>query len=253
MTFTKEIHVTFELGLFSVVRDYISFLCSLAYPAGSYNNSVCTSNIGSVTFTCNPGFEKLNVNDTSCVAIDYCSSVNNKCPTNSTCSYSNGAYNCICQSGYSYDPSTLLCVDINECTATTANCPTNSFCINTPGSYVCECKTGYADAPGAVASNTPVCSDIDECTISSTLCGTGQTCENTVGSYQCRCTVTGNLAVNGACITTTAASTTTALTSPAVVLNVDNTGLILAIILPIMAVAILLLFAIAVCYFWFKM
>ena len=192
----------------------------------------------------------MNAADISCVAIDYCSSANNVCPTNSTCQSLSGGSTCICPTGYAFNNATLLCSDINECTANTSKCSSNSFCRNTPGSYVCDCNTGYKDQ-NTVVSQSPNCTDIDECKISSTLCSNASTCENIVGSYQCRCTATGNLAVGGLCtIATTNVPATTASTT---ILYVDNTGLILAIILPIIAVAILLLFAVAVCYFWFKM
>ena len=88
---------------------------------------------------------------------------------------------------------------------------------------------------------------MNECQIVSTICGTDQKCENIYGSYNCRCS-TGQLAVAGQCILTT-----TSIASTEVNLNEDNTGLVLAIVLPIVVVSILIAFAFLVCYFYFKM
>ncbi len=69
----------------------------------------------------------------------------------------------------------------------------------------------------------------------------------------CRCTSTGLLAVNGQCTailqTTTATTASTTTTSS---LNTDRTGLVLAIVLPIIVFLILIGFAVGVCYVWFR-
>jgi len=96
---------------------------------------------------------------------------------------------------------------------------------------------------------------VNECSITSTLCSSDQVCENTVGSYVCRCISTGLLSVNGQCTTaapTTATTSTAGMTTVTSSLNVDHTGLALAIALPIIVFLILVGLAVGLCYMWFK-
>lgn len=108
-------------------------------------------------------------------------------------------YECICDQGWTTDPSTSspACVlDINECIVSNGSgsgnlsvpssaypCSQNPFveCINLPGSFEC------APCPPGFTGNGRVCRDIDECTIGNGGCSTNPfvECINTFGSRRC--------------------------------------------------------------------
>ena len=125
-----------------------------------------------------------------------------------TCQNLIGAYTCVCNSGYSFDPDTNECHDINECLEGTSGCeigctnlegsfectspttsPTTSFiptcqldCSGVACIVVCNCQNGYTWDQAASK-----CVDIDECATGADICYAEPICENTVGSFNCGC------------------------------------------------------------------
>lgn len=105
-------------------------------------------------------------------------------------------YECICDQGWTTDPTSLspaCVVDVNECLAGSANqtassasaypCSQNPFveCNNLPGSFQC------AQCPPGFTGNGRVCRDVDECTKNNGGCSTNPMveCINTFGSRRC--------------------------------------------------------------------
>ena len=95
--------------------------------------------------------------------IDECSSGNNTCHVNATCSNTDGSYDCECLPGFMGDgfncSSKLWNVfrswslyvyvipfsDIDECADSALNnCSDNANCTDTIGSYECTCSLGYS-------------------------------------------------------------------------------------------------------------
>lgn len=149
------------------------------------------------------------------------------CGPNAQCMLLNNEAKCLCQHGYTGDPSG--CVDIDECAANP--CPLGAICNNQPGSYSCQCPGGtagdpYKDGcsqlkvPESCGPNLPCpgtevcvsdefighnvcicqqgytrdtnsgkCKDINECTASTDKppCGLNAVCKNLPGSYECQC------------------------------------------------------------------
>ena len=89
-----------------------------------------------------------------------------------------GSYRCICDSGFTADPSSMRCLDDNECHRDPNLC--EFTCVNTDGSYRCGCPDGYTLSPDG-----KTCSDVDECAARTHTCG--ETCVNTPGSFTCSC------------------------------------------------------------------
>jgi Calcium-binding EGF domain len=112
-------------------------------------------------------------------------STGNICSSNGACVNTNGGYDCVCNSGYTFNgqPGTG-CVDLDECEYNPPICGPNSICTNTVGNYTCACANGYGGTP-------PACTDVDECTTipAEQTCGFKGTCVNTIGSYNCTCDV----------------------------------------------------------------
>lgn len=98
----------------------------------------------------------------------------------------------------------------------------------------------------------PNCQDIDECTTSTfPVCGTNQKCTNTPGSFTCTCKDGFiPISLDGQCIQIFDEIITSSTAKPS---TLDNTGLILVIVLPICGVLILIIVAGSVCYCRYKM
>ncbi len=121
---------------------------------------------------------------------------------------------------------------------------------------------GYLDAnrnKTTFDEKNPNCLDINECSLLPAQCRVTELCTNTIGGYTCSC-ISGLLAstnstINPVCINMTNMFTTT---SPTTLkdfpnsLNRDNTGLVLIIVLPIIAIIVLAVLAASVCFCWYK-
>lgn len=66
----------------------------------------------------------------------------NDCHMNSTCTDTDGSYQCTCDIGFSGNG--VNCSDIDECIANQSDCDPNARCANNVGSYDCFCLPGYA-------------------------------------------------------------------------------------------------------------
>ena len=161
----------------------------------------------------------------------------------------------------------------------TSLCPSNSVCVNTIGSYTCSCADGFQSQGLSLknlfkvekklnffcklkvageTSQTISCTDINECALSTAVCG-NLTCQNTIGSFSCLCP-NGLLLVNGQCIVTTTPSVGSIVstiqsqsTTTTAKGQTDNTGLILSIVLPILAVLVIAGIAGAIAFICLKM
>lgn len=109
-----------------------------------------------------------------------------KCGSHAYCKPDGLEAYCICEDGWTFNPSDIAagCIDINECDTTVhgpfGRCGTNSICSNKPGGYDCKCPPGFTGDPNRK------CVDIDEC-LKPNQCGTGAICNNVDGSYTCTC------------------------------------------------------------------
>ena len=86
--------------------------------------------------------------------MEECSTGQDECDSNVTCSNNNGSYSCQCNAGFSGNGT--VCTDIDECTSGQHSCHSNATCSNNNGSYSCQCNAGFS-------GNGTVCTDIDEC------------------------------------------------------------------------------------------
>lgn len=142
--------------------------------------SICTNNIGSFHCQCSDGYVggppkvqcKAPCDDVNCGDHAYCKPDGND------------AY-CICDEGWTFNPSDISagCIDIDECdkiNGPSGQCGENAKCTNLPGTFACQCQPGYTGNPNKQ------CVDINECT-KPNICGQGAACKNTNGSYACEC------------------------------------------------------------------
>lgn len=108
-----------------------------------------------------------------------------KCGEHAFCKPDGHEAYCICEDGWTFNPSDISagCIDINECDATNGvngRCGAGAICTNLPGSYSCQCPSGFTGNP------IQKCTDLDECSRSD-ACGLGAKCTNLPGSYKCEC------------------------------------------------------------------
>ncbi|CAF0891209.1 unnamed protein product [Brachionus calyciflorus] len=210
----------------------------------------CFSRDGQASFICPFGYQLLT--NSTCAPIDNCNP--NPCPLVATCSSTIGKFTCNCPSGFIYDDKLGTCVDIDECK--TVKCPMKSFCSNKEGSYSCDCDSGYED----LNKNTtlPNCRDIDECALNLSNCIANEICTNMPGSFECNCKNGFVLdEQNGICIQLSSPTVSTTSRSTTTQTNLrpftkDETGLVLVIVLPIIAVLILSILAGSVCFCWYR-
>ncbi|RNA27565.1 epidermal growth factor 6 isoform X1 [Brachionus plicatilis] len=212
----------------------------------------CVSRSGERVLFCSPGYELRD--DGNCTKIDYCNP--NPCSDQTTCTSLDVNFTCTCQSGFEYNYETTVCDDIAECL--TVQCPLNSQCIELPGSYNCRCNSGFENKN--TDTKLPECVDINECEQNTFVCAPDRKCKNTIGDYECVCN-DGFEEINQQCVQITTAqttestitSTTTSTTSTvSTAVSQDNTGLILVIVLPIIAVLILSVIAGLICFCWYR-
>ncbi len=131
---------------------------------------------------CAAGYDTLQ--DGYCADVDECAPGKVTCGGSSTCSNTDGGYDCVCDAGWSGNgKESQGCLDADECQEGTAACDPFATCVNTPGSYRCECSAGY-EGDGAIWGG---CFDLDECGSGLALCGPLGSCANTVGGYDCLC------------------------------------------------------------------
>ena len=88
---------------------------------------------------------------------------------------------CVCQDGYTKNPTTQHCEDINECETGEHSCALHSStCQNLVGSYECLCKPGFEKF-----DNDNECVNINECEKPDLeKC---HVCYDTPGSFKCLC------------------------------------------------------------------
>uniref|UniRef100_A0A182M1U8 EGF-like domain-containing protein n=1 Tax=Anopheles culicifacies TaxID=139723 RepID=A0A182M1U8_9DIPT len=108
-----------------------------------------------------------------------------KCGKNAYCKAEGQEAFCICDEGWTFNPSDIAagCVDIDECDPAqgpNGRCGLNAICTNHPGSYSCTCPPGFTGEP------TRQCQDVDECARPG-ACGVNALCKNLEGSHQCSC------------------------------------------------------------------
>ena len=77
-----------------------------------------------------------------CTDIDECTTGQDSCHSNATCSNNVGSYSCQCNSGFSGNGT--VCTDIDECTTGQDSCHSNATCSNNVGSYSCQCNSGFS-------------------------------------------------------------------------------------------------------------
>lgn len=92
---------------------------------------------------------------------------------------------CICEDGWTFNPSDIAagCIDIDECDTAhgpSGRCGLNAQCSNLPGSYSCKCPDGYRGHPETH------CLAVDECS-KNNRCGQGAVCKNVQDGYECSC------------------------------------------------------------------
>ena len=73
--------------------------------------------------------------------IDECTTGDNSCHEEASCTNTVGSYDCRCRLGYRGDG--RQCFDVDECGENRDECDENARCENTAGSYNCICNQGY--------------------------------------------------------------------------------------------------------------
>ncbi|XP_053372654.1 uncharacterized protein LOC123561004 [Mercenaria mercenaria] len=96
----------------------------------------------------------------------------------STCTNTEGAFSCTCNSGYSGDG--VTCDDKTNFVLGTDNCSQDATCTNTEGAFSCTCNSGYS-------GDGVTCDDDDECSLGTDNCAEVATCTNTQGAFSCTC------------------------------------------------------------------
>ncbi|KAI4823354.1 hypothetical protein KUCAC02_011943 [Chaenocephalus aceratus] len=119
---------------------------------------------------CKPGWI---LHDNKCVDIDECGTELARCPSNTYCHNTEGAYECRgcdqacvgcmgsgparckkCSRGYKLKGA--KCLDINECSDRAIACPgLNEACINEEGSFHCDCADGFIRRDSICVENKP--------------------------------------------------------------------------------------------------
>lgn len=144
------------------------------------DNTVCINTLGGYNCECVAGFIG-SPPRVGCRAP--CEDV--KCGDYSYCKTDGADAYCICEDGWTFDPTDIGagCIDVDECDTSlgpVGRCGTQARCTNTLGSFTCQCPEGYT---GDAYKH---CSDIDECQVEGS-CGTGAECINKEGTYSCEC------------------------------------------------------------------
>lgn len=108
-----------------------------------------------------------------------------KCGQHAYCRADGSEAFCVCDEGWTYNPSDISagCIDINECDSEhgpAGRCGVNAVCTNSPGGFSCQCAPGFTGNPAIQ------CNDIDECAVPN-RCGQGAHCINKAGSFECVC------------------------------------------------------------------
>jgi hypothetical protein len=153
--------------------------CDLGVSNCDLDKSVCVNTIGSHFCLCFPAYF-MDANNV-CQDLDECAA--DLCPGVSTCTNSDGAYDCQCPEGFTGTMTlNLVALDTvnNEVITATqqsfscgpknlclelvgAGCPVNSECNQIPGLASCLCEPGFEDANAGNNALAPNCVDSDEC------------------------------------------------------------------------------------------
>ncbi|XP_078505625.1 uncharacterized protein LOC144763674 [Lissotriton helveticus] len=104
-------------------------------------DQVCTNSPGSFSCSCMVGFEAVGM---ACKDKDECW---HSSPCAQGCINTNGSYTCYCKEGYVKGEGGDSCLDVDECQKK----PCEDLCHNTLGSYVCACGPGLALAPDGIS------------------------------------------------------------------------------------------------------
>lgn len=72
-----------------------------------------------------------------------------KCGSHAYCKADGVEAFCVCDEGWTYNPSDIAagCQDINECDTVhgpSGRCGLNAVCTNTPGDFSCQCPVGFS-------------------------------------------------------------------------------------------------------------
>lgn len=143
-------------------------------------NSVCVNTLGGFSCECSAGF----VGSPPRVACRApCEDV--KCSEHAYCKPDGAEAYCVCEEGWTFDPTDIAagCIDVNECDTSlgpVGRCGIQARCANTLGSFACQCPEGYT------GDAYKQCLDIDECQVEGS-CGVGAECINKDGSFSCEC------------------------------------------------------------------
>ncbi|KAI2804698.1 hypothetical protein BLOT_003686 [Blomia tropicalis] len=163
--------------------------CELSiYPCGA--NSICQNAEGHFKCLCKDGF----IGNATLGCKSPCDGV--ECGRYATCHANGREAACICDQGFTFDPSNISagCIDINECDShhgPSGLCGQGAMCTNVMGGHHCHCPPGFTGDPFRY------CEDINECDRRfgpSGQCGENAICTNSMGAYSCSCPVglTGN-------------------------------------------------------------
>ena len=205
---------------------------------------MCYNKNGKAEYSCKVGYE---LSGQTCIVKNNC--IPEPCEDNAVCSTSLNNFTCTCSKGFEYNYVTRRCDDILECLKNP--CPQNTICTETYGDYFCSCANGFQSNNNN--TKNPICIDINECTSGLSDCDVNEICVNTNGGYNCNCK--DGFILDDTTSTCVQSSTKQAPTTPTTSkpFPKDNTGLVLVIILPIIAVLILTSLAGLVCICWYRM
>lgn len=138
---------------------------------------------------CNAGYVESAELNGVCQNVDECLTPEvSLCPSNSTCTDTDGRWECPCDIGFEYDVSGTICINVDECALGLDDCaPVTATCSDLtpvqadPRRWECSCNVGYQ-------GSGVTCVDIDECAIG-TPCGENELCVNRLSGEQpdCRC------------------------------------------------------------------
>ncbi len=152
----------------------------------------------------------------TCSDIDECAISPSVCQTNTSCSNTQGSYECLCNSGYfdcdnnlTNGCETNIYTDATNCGKCGSACSNNNILMPSCAAGVCngQCTTGFSDCDGNKRDNgceQDTTSDVNNCDSCGTICspvvGANPTCIKSVCGSQCmegHSDCDNNLPING--------------------------------------------------------